>query len=240
MRNYLPQQESPVKKETIHFIENVKKILNSGSSIKTELDKFIPQIFNFRLLALKWLVNQPDIDVLHFMDQAFPAIESLQNNPKLQLLAENILFAMRCNNRVIKNIMRDGVVPTSGQLSRDLSAAPYTTYEQFFGALALSIPDDRGFQSIADFIHASLYIEFITVAAIIMDEERVEVADKTINDLAFIIADAAQNYFAIASQLGILNTGAKSVSANNLIASSYLEEDQLLSNLDLSNFAANF
>lgn len=235
MRNYLPQQEEPIKRETNRFIEGVKAVIMSEGPLKPKLDKFIPQIFNYRLLALKWISQQPDIDFVHLLDEAYPSLEGLRNNPKLRLLAENTLFAVRCNSRVMQAIIGD---VNSEEFSQQLANVPVTTYEQFFGTLALSIPDQETYQTIADFSHSSLYIEFILLAAILIDEENLTIDEGTINELAFLIADAAQEYAAIATIMGILLVRKKSSSIAGALINS--DEDQLLSNFGLSDFAKNF
>jgi hypothetical protein len=187
------------------------------------------------LLALKWISQQPDIDFGHFLDETYPSLEGLKNNPKLRLLAENTLFALRCNSRVMQAIISD---VNSEEFSQQLADVPVTTYEQFFGTLELSIPDQEAFQTIADFSHSSLYIEFILLAAILIDEENLDVSEGAINELAFLIADAAQEYSAIATLMGILPVRHRSSSLAGATINS--DEDQLLSNLGLSDFAKNF
>lgn len=240
MWNYLPQQDEPVKRETTRFIEDVKHIIISGSPIKPKLDKFLPKIFNFRLLALKWICGQPDIDLRHLLDEAYPSLEALKNNPRLALLAENTLFAVRCNSRVLQAVIGEDDSAASEELYKQFSEAPYATYEQFFWTLAHSIPDQDALQTIVDFCHASLYIEFILLSAIMIDEEKLDVSDATINELAFLIADAAQEYSAIATLMGILPTKGKAISATSADTDTRSAEDDLLSNLGLFDFAKNF
>jgi hypothetical protein len=236
MRSYLPQQEESIKCETNRFLKDVKSIITDEGSIKPKLDKFIPQIFNYRLLALKWISQQPDIDFSHLLDNAYPSLEVLRSNPKLRLLAENILFAVRCNSRVLQAVMGD---VNSEEFSKQFADVPVTTYVQFFGTLALSIPDQETFQTIADFSHASLYIEFIILAAILIDEEHLNISEGAINELAFLIADAAQEYSAIAAMMGILPVKQKS-SSMNTITPINSDEDRLLSDFGLSDFAKYF
>ena len=235
MRSYLPQQEESIKRETNRFIEDVKTIISGGSPIKPRLDTFIPKIFNFRMLALKWIGQQQNIDFDHLLDDAYPSLEALRNNPKLTLLAENALFAVRCNARVMKAIV-GSVKPE--ELSQQLIDAPFTTYEQFFGTLALSIPDQEAFQTIADFLNTTLYIEFILLAAILIDDEHIKISEAGINELAFLIADAAQEHIAVATMMGILPMRKRSSTIAG--APIYSDEDQLLSNFGLSDFAKNF
>jgi hypothetical protein len=236
MRNYLPLQEQSIKRETNRFLKDVKAIIVDEGSIKPKLDKFIPQIFNYRLRALKWLSQQPDIDFVHLLDKAIPYLERLRSNPKLKLLAENVLFAVRCNSKVLQSVIGD---VNSDEFSKEFADVPVTTYEQFFGTLALSIPDQETFQTIADFSHASLYIEFIILAAILIDEEDINISEGAINELAFLIADAAQEYSAIASMMGILPIKQTSSSKSTGTPNS-TDEDKLLSDLGLSDYAKNF
>ncbi len=236
MRNYLAQQEGPIKHETNRFVDGVREIINSGDPIKPKLDKFLPQVFNYRLMALKWISQQPDIDFSHLIEKAYPSLEGLRKNPKLAVLAENTLFALRCNARVTHAVIGE---TNSEEFSKQLASVPVTTYEQFFGTLVLSIPDQEAFQTIADFTNTSLYIEFILLAAILINEESLDVAENTTNELAFLIADAAQEYSAVATQMGILpaRKHSESTVTGGFVDSS---EDQLLSNLGLPEFAKNF
>jgi hypothetical protein len=151
MRNYLPQQEEPIKRATNSFIERVKVVIGGESPLKPKLDRFIPDIFNFRMIALKWIIEQPDIDIGRLFETTLPRLECLKSNPQLDLLAENALFAMRCNLRVAQAYIKH---VNSEALSEQLAEA--TTYEHFFGKLALDIPDQEAFQTFADFTHASL------------------------------------------------------------------------------------
>lgn len=239
MWNYLPQQDEPVRRKTMRFIEDVKHIIISGSPIKPKLDKFLPKIFNFRLLALKWICQQPDIDLGHLLDEAYPSLEALRNNPKLAMLAENTLFAVRCNSRVLQAIIEEDD-SSSEDLSKQFSEARYASYQQFFGTLALEIPDQEAFQTFVDFCHASLYIEFILLAAIMINEEKIDVSEATVNELAFLIADAAQEYSAIATLMGILPLKGKTISTTKLDTDTRSADDDLLSNLGLFDFAKNF
>ncbi|MES2702435.1 MAG: hypothetical protein V4649_07345 [Bacteroidota bacterium] len=239
MRNHLPQQESSIKNETLRFVDEVKAIISNESPVKPGLDRFIPRLFNFRMHALKWLAEQPDLDMATLSDATFPSIEVLLKNPKLSLLGENMMFAMRCNMRVVKVLFSQGTL-TSDQIAAQFSAAPLVTYEQFLGTLALSIPDESQVQIIADWLHASLYIEFIVLAGILIDEEKIRVSDATVAELSFLIADAAQDYFAIASEMGILPTHAKPSSIHGGEGSAPFDEDQLLSGQGLSDFASHF
>ena len=205
MRNYLPQLDAPIKKETNKFISEVKAAFEKGAPIKTHLDKLIPQIFNFRIKALRWLSEDSGIDLLEMIDEAYPQIEELKNNSKLTILADNILFALRCNSRVVKAVYSTGEI-TNEHIATHFSNVPAITYDQFLGTLAFSIPDESSVQKLADWVNSSLYIEFIAVAATIIYEEKMKVPVNVINEMAFLVANAAQEYMAISTEIGLLQT----------------------------------
>jgi len=129
---------------------------------------------------------------------------------------------------------------TSEQIAEQFAAAPIVTYEQFLGTLAFSIPDDAAVQLITDWLHTSLYIEFILLSGVLIDEENMTVSPETINELSFLVADAAQEYFAIATQMGILPAKSKTLPLATVHPASVFEDDSLLSDLGLSDFALNF
>jgi len=239
MRNYLPQLETPIKKETTAFLGEVATILKSGEAIKPHLDKLIPHIFNFRIKALKWLSEDSGIDLIEMIGEAYPHIEELKNNPRLAPLAENILFALRCNGRVVNAIYATGEV-TGKKITEHFSNAPTITYEQFLGTLAFSIPDEHAVQKLADWVNTSLYIEFIAVAATIIYEENMKISDKAINELAYLVADAAQEYMAISAEIGLI---AKRPARDNnevFAGQKNLKEDKNLADAGLADFAKNF
>lgn len=239
MRNYLPQLETPIKKETTMFLNEVKAILSTGEAIKPHLDKLIPRIFNFRIKALKWLSEDSGIDLLELIDEAYPQIEELKNNPKLAVLAENILFALRCNRKVVNAIYSSGDI-TGENLTEHFSKAPAITYEQFLGSLAFSIPDERAVQKLADWVNASLYIEFMVLAAIIIHEDGIKVPDKIINEMAYLVADAAQEYIAISTEIGLLKPRSVKHVFGGAVDKQNLKEEKYLADSGLPDFAKNF
>ncbi len=236
MRNYLPQQESPIQKETLRFLDGVRAIVSAGSPIQPRLDAFIPEVFNFRLLALKWLCSQPDLDLQHLLDNAYQGFESLLGNPRLALLGENIMFAIRCNSRVTKHMLGDS---NSEQLADEMGSMP-ETYDRFWEALEAQSDNEAAIRAFKDFSNASLYIEFILLATCLIDEENILATDETIDELAFLVADAAQNYSALATLFGLVPAKSKMKQPGIVSGSANFDEDQHLANLGLSDFSKLF
>jgi len=113
------------------------------------------------------------------------------------------------------------------------------TYNQFITAIALGIPDEAITQKIIDWTNSSLYIEYIAVAAFIIKDEKLNVPNRIINQLAFLVANAAQDYSAIAIELGILKMrSAQPSSSQFTFDKEFVLEQKNLADLGLDSYAA--
>lgn len=155
-------------------------------------------------------------------------------------MAENILFALRCNRRVVEALTGASDF-SEAALSSSVSQLPTITYEQFLATLVFSVPDNDTAQTIVDWINSSLYIEFIIVAAAIINDENLKVSDKIVNELAFLIADAAQEYSATATESGILKPRSTAQSfTHSTFDNKFIKEQKQLADLGLNDFDETF
>lgn len=240
MSNQIPHLEFSIKKETTKLLAEIRAIITAGKKAKPSLDAMLPNIFNYRFKAIKWLIEGDEFNFSTIIDEVYPQLEELKENPKLEILVENILFALRCNKRVV-----DSVISVSGsnegELEMSIAEFPEINYEQFITSIALGIPNDAIAQKLVDLTNASLYIEFITVAAYMIHSEHLKVSDKFINELAFLIADAAQEYSAVATELGILKPQTHNqFSFSGQIDKSFVKKEKYLADLGINDFAENF
>jgi hypothetical protein len=240
MRTYMPHLESSMKRELGKLLAEIKDGLTTNKKIKPLLDSLLPRVFNFRIKAIKWLVEEGELDFSTMMDEIYPQLEELRQNPKLEILAENILFALRCNKKVVKALMGSEDF-SEEKFSTSVLELPTITYNQFLATLAYSIPDDETAQKIVDWINASLYIEFIILSAVITNDKKLKVSEKIINELSFLIADAAQEYSAIAMELGFLESHFKNKdSFSEKADKSFIKEQKYLADFGINDFAENF
>ena len=232
------QLKNPLKKEVNRLTDSIIKLINSEEDIHTRSSSLFSEIFNLRMKAFKWLLADSNHNFLDLQEDIFSEIENLKINPKLEVLAENLLFALRCNQRVINALLE--TAPTVNTL--DLSVAfPELTYEQLLSALKFGIPDSSMTQKTIEWINCSLQIEFGLLAAAIISENNLTVSDKTINDLAFVVAGAAQNHYALASELGLLKSR---FPRQSLVISSFddefIKEEKQFADTGISDFASTF
>lgn len=238
MRNYVPDMDNSMKKEYLNLLKQLESILVESKSLKNDINSFLPNVFNFRVKAIKWLFEEFDLALTDMIDDAYHKFEEIQNDSKLQTLVENILFALRCNKRVVNSLIVNSEAFNDENISKSVNNLPTINYEQFLSSLAFIMPDDETAQKFLEWINASLCIETITVSAILINEKKLKISTKSIDELAFIIADSAQEYSAIAFEMGILNHNeSNKTKSNQDFDKEYLKEQKYIANLGITDFA---
>ena len=240
LRNDLYSQlKNPLKKDLNRLSEEIKTLITSGGKIQAQSVDMLSQVFNLRIKALKWLSVDKSFDFQEIFNDIFPKIEELKSNKKLEVLTDNILFALRCNQRVIESLINMSEL-SSDTFTPNVEQLPNITYQQFIASLAFANLDDETTQKIVDWTNASLHIEFVLVATDIISDEKLKISDKSINELAFLIADAAQEYLALATEFGILKSRTIRQSFTTLsFDTSFIKEQKQFADLGLDNYAEN-
>ena len=237
--NLYSQLDNALKKDIDKLSREITNILKSGKKIQILSVDILAQLFNLRVKAIKWLYQDNNFNYLEMLSEVSKQIEEIGENKKMEILKDNILFALRCNRRVIESLFSAG--EQSESLNIDFTQLPDISYQQFLASLALAIPDDETAQKIADWTNASLHIEFVMLAADIIKDEKIKVSDKTINELSFLVANAAQEYFALATEFGILKTKANQQSfSNQPFDKSFVKEQKTLADIGIEDLALNF
>ena len=231
------QSEHPLKKEVNELSDRIKVLLTSGKRIENQPVEMLSSIFDLRIKALRWLTADINLDYAEMFNAIFPQIEELKSNTRLEFLVDNILFALRCNQRVLESMISANEL-SPNTFTSNLTELPDVTYAQFISAMAFANLDDQTTQKIVDWTNASLHIEFVLFASVILGEGEVTASDKTINELAFLVADAAQEYSALATELGILKSrSTKQFLSNQAFDQDFINEQKQLAGLGIDDFA---
>jgi hypothetical protein len=190
LRSNYSRLQNPLRKDYDGMVSLATDMVVSQRKLKPQIENRLPDLFNLRLKAINWLIADSDIDLLAKLDEVSPQIEELKQNTKLDILADNILFALRANRQVVVSFMRNEDMSQEA-LIRNFSEQSIINYEQFEAAIAIGVPDNETATMILEWTNASLYIEFIALAATLINAERLKVATKTIHELEFLIAEAS-------------------------------------------------
>lgn len=234
--NLYSRLDNPLKNELDQLSGDIKQLIVSGELIGDPSIPILEQIFNLRIKAIKWLTSEGNFDYENMHNEIISQIERMGANKKFEVLTENLLFAIRCNQRVVESVMNNSE-NASASLTSVVSQLPEITYQQFLASLAYAIPDEVAVQKIVDLTNSSLRIEFVMLAADIIYDDNLKLSTKTINDLAFLVADAGQDYLAIATDLGIVKKRLSVHRVSNFsFDSSFLKEQTDLADLGLEDF----
>lgn len=237
--NLYSQLDNPLKKDMDKLSKEITNILNSSKKIQSQSVDILAQLFNFRVKAIKWLSQDNNFNYSEMLSEVSNQIEEIGENKKLEILKENILFALRCNKRVIESLF--STEEQSESISSHFNELPDISYQQLLASLAFAIPDDETAQKILDWINASLHIEFVMLAADIIIDERITISEKKINELSFLVADAAQEYSALATEFGILKTRTSQPSfSNQAFDKGFVNEQKKLAEIGFEDFISNF
>jgi hypothetical protein len=238
LRNFYPMTDDPLRKDLDRLLSDIEYAITTAEDIKVSIDSTIPKVFNLRIKGINWLFEQQKFDINLEFNDAYLQIEELKLDSRLDVLSENLLFAIRTNKRVIDALIISGEFSQSS-FEQHAPSLPILTYNQFITAIALGIPDEAITQKIIDWTNSSLYIEYIAVAAFIIKDEKLNVPNRIINQLAFLVANAAQDYSAIAIELGILKMrSAQPSSSQFTFDKEFVLEQKNLADLGLDSYAA--
>jgi len=241
MRNILyPHFDTPLKKTVDKLSQQVINFIGTDKKISCVPMPLLKDVFNLRMKYLKWLSTEATFNYMRKLDEIYPQIQSMRGNEYFNVLVENILFAIRCNKRVTGKLFKK-LNTTEEKFIQQTSNIKTLSYDGYITELSKQIPNDTILQKMVDWVNASLQIEFVIIAADIIHSEKLTVKNKNINQLAFIIADSAQLYSAIAMEMRLIGCGDFPLDCNEEITDAeFIKEQKYLADSGLSDFETNF
>lgn len=234
--------DNSLKREFDDLLSEIEATILSGKEIETRIPLSFNKVFRIRILALKAILRDEE-SILDLFDESYPYFEDLANDEKMNLLGENILFAIRSNIRVAKAIFSS---PSFSQQDLENGMNEFQDkifeLEQFISLFSLSTPPAGITHSILDWLKASLTLEYIILSAAIIKDRKLVVTTATIKYLARAIADATHNYNAIAFEMGILksSTGYHPERVVDSPDQEFIIEQKKIADSDLSSFSKNW
>ncbi len=225
---------SPFLKEHVALVDSIKQVLTDGNNILHEFTRLYPSVFALRLKGIAIVSDNKSIDYTTLFTTVYEQTHELGINKSLEVLVENTLFALKCNKE-FKDSLPVKKSPTPDQLK--------LTYDDFL----LSINSQNTIElaeKIITLIHLTLSIELVLFSLHIIDDAPTIVSEKTIDELASIVADAGQSLSSIAMELGIIKTpyyaGQELPDLAMEYDEEYIQEQKELAELGIADFALLF
>lgn len=240
LRNsFYSQLDNPMKRDVDKLSNDITNILKNGKKIQDLPLEILAQIFSLRIKAIKWFSTDNNFDFLEMVSSVSEQIESIGENKRMGILKENIQFALRINMRFIESLYSEG--EQLGNIKMDFNNFPDINYQQYLAFLAFTIPDDESVQKFSDWTNTSLYIEFVMLAADISRVEKIYLSDKAINELSYMVANAAQEFSALATEFGFFKSRLNQQTVSNpILNKAFLNQEKKLADLGIEDFALNF
>ncbi len=221
------QVHSSLEEEIKNFQFEIKKMFLFG---KVRINsRLLAKLFNLRIKALQWLIKNK-IKLTNYNSNIESIFEDFDRDERLSLLKENILFALRTQSTVKEILLKQ---KKSGIFQSKEIKLEEITYEQFVFSIVYGISDDKIAQKVIAFIDTSLTIEFLLIASFLLKD--IKVSEKVIDELSIKISEAAQNYYALAVELGIIKKKSyKAKPSGSRVSKIFLSEQTELANLGLN------
>lgn len=202
LRNEFSHVNAPLRADIVDLTAKITEDLGSKRSLSSVQTGILDAIFNLRIKALKWFVNQGNFDYADMLKDVFHFVAGLKEKKEYQILAENLHFALQCNERLKDGFRKDNNSSASDFYSA-IKEMPSITYDQFLASISMAVSEEQA-QFQLDFMNHSLQIEFVLLAADIIYNDQIKISKSRLVDLEFLVSDSAQEQYALAVQLGIV------------------------------------
>lgn len=233
---YFDRLDDKLQSEIEKLFSTVEEGLTSDQDIKPFAVSQIKNLFNLRIKAIKWFLEDNNVEDLgQTIEDCYHDFDSLNENSKLIFFVENLKFALRSHKRVADAFVEHAEISQTAVENELKASFLEITYEQFTTSIALGVPDEETAQRIIDLIGASLLVEFAAIAAGILVDKKIDISENKASQLTSLTGNAAQEYSAICYELGLLKRHKSGQTNIQLFDNSFIEEQQDLADLGLDD-----
>lgn len=224
----VPSEDESLLNEVNECLEIIKNIINSGIPIYPKIQyEILENIFNLRVKANYWILKNN-----------IPLEELLNNisfkDPRLSLLKENINFSIRNLNK-ISNLLSKRLTSEYEESIKNFKNIPLD-YANVINVYLKTSVNNRSITMIR-FINSTIYIEFVILSALMIDNGIAHVDGNTINELSEIIVKSTHDYLAYSVELGIINLSPKKVEDVHKLSLEVIKEQHSISEEGFQNWA---
>ena len=199
----LEKELTTLLKKIIFLFENYEK-----DTLFKKVGSLVPAYFDFTNTAIQSLAKKKNLSELQnkvVMD--FQEMEEEQKtiHPKLEVLISNLLFAFRTKKRVLSHILSAQnenrtyqKEVTQETIIEEVAKEPIT-----FSSLVshLTLMPNEFSQNYIDWLSASIRVEIVFLSVAMLKNDELTLSDEMIDELAFLVAQQSQLYYALSVQL---------------------------------------
>lgn len=195
----LKQHSSSLDSQMLKDFKKIEKLIKntllSRKKIETDLLLVSPQLFSFRIKALDWLTEEKlNLDTV--LDEVYPSIENLGQNPRLKKIAYHLAQALTDNRKLVSFFSETGALTENNFKSVSESNIDYETF-----IVALQFMPPRISRTFLGIMNASLQIEFVSIAAVMINNDEAKCSDFKISQLLSLASKASLEYMGYVNHL---------------------------------------
>lgn len=231
------QMDSRVKK----IKSDIIGALHSRKRFNDTVTLFISDVFDFRILTLKWFLakkfNTTDLSrVMDSFNSSFS--KELVSSDKHELI-DNVNFAIRTNLRVIakftQGLQEDYFEKINELERRDVLSSIPQNYNVFVAGVYANLPPVES-EKVVNWVDTSILLEISLLTSLFILEDNLKISPSKLNQVSSFVANTAQEYGAFAMELGVLSPKINVFDIENQKLS---DEDSILLEQGLAEYVLN-
>lgn len=195
----LKQHSNSLDKEILKDLKKLERLitnaLTSRKKLDSELHLISPQLFSLRMKALEWLTKEKQ-DINSILDEVYPSIEKLGENPRLKKVGYHIAQSLSYNRKLVSFFSDAGVLDEKNLQSISASNFDYSSF-----VIALQFMPPQISRLLMGIMNASLQIEFISIAAIMVNNNEIKCSDLKVLQLTALASNTAIEYMGYVNHL---------------------------------------
>lgn len=195
----LKQKSSSLDKETLKDLKKLEKLIakafSSRKKLDAELNLIYPQLFSIRIKALEYL-SAEKLDINTALDEVYPAIEVLGKNPRLKKTGYHIAQALTYNRKLVNFFEDAGIIN-----EKAISSFTETQLDYSSCIVALKLMPAQISRLFIGLINTSLQIEFISIAATMINDKELNCSDVKIAQLTNLAYNTSIEYMGYVNHL---------------------------------------
>ena len=235
----LPHQyadaDTAIRAEFVELKNSIYSSLQHPGSVKADLCKLLPVLFDLRMKIIAEKSVSSFQELVDKNELMYAKMMRLKDGTGLDHLLAAIRFSMRTYDRVMRTLAEKHPVAPSNKLNK-AKKGTLPSYDVLLVTLA-HLPQG---ETLIEWVHGSLFIEFGLIATdILVQNQKPLPQNESLEELASLVNEAAQNFGSSARQLGLWP---KKGSGNPFvwtepISSEDLEEEHALAEAGFSDFS---
>lgn len=185
------QPDHELSRSFVNIQKLVSQFVQSEVKIEELTNQHMNDLFSYRMQTIQCMHDHPvKIEIKEVVEK----LAFIQDNPRFEILHENVLFAVRTNFRAVKRFLG------TSELDIDfssLSSIPQITYSDLISLFNIFAPGSI-FDKLLNLLDYSIHMELGLITSVVVCKEGLNLSDAKLHELERYVARSAQKFGACA------------------------------------------